>query len=548
MSIVNHIKAHDQLDVYGMAARVKTVGRSGNFPTLAAAIAWLETQPHFTELASPVTDWQITDPVWNQGSDKITSSGIGIELSQALAGRPESLWLRIGADTEEYVKVDGTGAAISTATTRYDANYSAVGATNVSLLAPIWYTLLLTDDVLDEDVISYDVPMNLVLVGANRAIVFGSNHDTMVVSTTTRLQPTVNALYGTIRFENIYFNGNASAWTNSTHRRINTAVEIDGSKIVSSATDWMSAAVRLGTFDLTNTDLETRHLLGADHFLQFQARGRVRHTGGTIRIRNRGATAHTSVWTGLTTPRFVAGDLTIFLEDYTAGSNGVVFFSGSKAVRRSLLKNIKVHGSTIGGALFNGDFSLVEGHGETDPADSPNIVGASCDIVDCHFVGEFDPAHSTVLYEDGSLGTRVDTAHYVRIVDSNSVDPLVANVATTFVTWVNGDNGCSKDYGNASTTLQFNASLGAGRYIATLTTDPCIFGAAQVSPGEEYVFLFKQDATGGRTLLFSTGINAIGISAPGAGTANQVLYAEGFGALDGSGKIVLTASTGWITP
>ena len=250
MSISKHIKEHAVLGITQDGAKVLSVGVSGSFPTIQAAVDYIETQDAFTPITNMLTDGIVSASTpWAQGASTFLLSTTATTSTAAfvMEVNTDRVWVKAAGDTYHY-KLEGTydvvlsTQQIQVAQRRHEVATS--GAVALSWFKENRFIIKLLDDTDDADfTISDDV-----------FITFVGNGSTNLAG---KVKRTTDFKQGCLTFKGLVVGSagtdgmfsTAGSWDSAN----NITLECLDSEVATIENDWIFPSAYLGEFKATNT-------------------------------------------------------------------------------------------------------------------------------------------------------------------------------------------------------------------------------------------------------------------------------------------------------
>ncbi len=493
--------------------RIFTVGKGGDFSTFFSALAHVEKLPHFAELYVGLSGYNSSDLNWTQGS-RFAAMSLGVAQSALMTYNQETLWIKVAGDTEEYARLEHvTSDGIYLATRRQSADIAIVGEFDYSILRPIYYKIVLLDNIFNEGVYDITKPINLVVEGLHKNIMLGGEGASSIYTSFRVAATSVNAGYGQIIFRNLHSHGNNSPYVANVVGSQQNHVDliIDNIDITILSSDWLSANVQLGSFNINKCNVMIHHTTGAAHVFMPSVNGDISCINNDFTIRQRSSLAHTSIFTGVSADTFRAFNNHIYIQDRGQYGNGVVFISGAKGNKHTIIDKTTIYADALYGNCTY-DVHLATGNPETSVAD--NVADSVLEINDCHFVGTFDAAAS--LYDIDDIPSSV-TAQNATIKITNSDTQTAITPDAVYDTVVSDGIEYIQSVAYAA-AITPDANLGQRINVGALTGAITIDAPANPQPGQPLSLVFTQDTTGGYAITFNA---AFKVHTNPVGAANQ---------------------------
>lgn len=489
--------------------KVFTVGDGGDYATFAEAIAYVETLTHWEEETFAVGGFEPSALTWNQGS-KNASITLGPIANLVFPAALNSYWIKFDTDTEPYVQImsANTAGSINFKQERKGANLSIPGDVSFSFLRPIYHRILILNDIENEGNIAVSQPMNLIIEGVDKEILFGgmkgTNDETYI-----EIPSGTAALYGTYIFKSLHLQGkiNTIDTVGISTEQNNTRLIIDDCKITARGSDWGSSQC-LGEFYMNNCEVYINHQTGAAHFIQTLTTGDMMFTNNNIYVQLSNNISYSGLITGCGSSVFISSNNNIYLQDHDQQGNGFCFLYGSKGNRYNLIDKTVVYGSSLEGDISY-PVHLVKGNqqaGEDNRANTVTHINA------CYFVGGF--ADEASLYDIASLG---GTAQNATIKISNSKTLTAITPDATYDTLESIDNHFIQSIAYAS-AITPNINLGQTIDVGVLTGAITINAPTDPVVGQKARFLFEQDGTGNHAITWNAVFKSQTLSAGGVST------------------------------
>ncbi len=481
--------------------RVFTVGQGGDFTTFFSALAHVEKLPHFTELYTGIAGYNSSDLTWTQGS-RFAAMSLGALQLNLMSYNQETLWIKFAGDTEEYARLEHvTNSGIYLATRRQSADIAIIGEFDFSVLRPIYYKIILLDDVYNEGNYYITKPINLIVEGIHKAIRLGTKSGSNKHMTFKLDVAAVDAGYGQIFLRRFHAHSNEAPYTANVNvadggQQNHVDLIVDDVDMTIQSSDWLSANIQLGSFNIRKSNVMIHHLTGAAHVFMPSVNGDINCINNDFTIRQRSTTAHTSIFTGTSADTFRAFNNNIYIQDRMRAGNGFVFVSGVKGNKHTIIDKTTIYADAIYGNCTY-DVQLTTGNPESSIVD--NVANSVLEINDCHFVGGFDAAAS--LYDIDALPAPI-TAQNATIKITNSDSKTAITPDAVYDTVVSD----SLEYIQAVTyaaVITPDANLGQRINVGILTGAITVNAPANPQQGQKLTLIFTQDAVGGHAITFN---------------------------------------------
>lgn len=175
MSVPKHLQEHAKLGIYGRSNTTLTVGASGQFKTIQAAIDYIETQDAFIDItgdflaAGAVTTWAYADDTWTPSSVVTPTAGAGFSILPV-----QKMWFRLESDTEYYPVEEFVGAGIGAAALEHCKTIRRIGATVSTPQAISWYLqndfTIALDDAYYNEILAINSNVNITFAGTGNNV------------------------------------------------------------------------------------------------------------------------------------------------------------------------------------------------------------------------------------------------------------------------------------------------------------------------------------------------------------------------------------------
>jgi len=524
MSISKHLKEHAILGISALPANTVTVGVGGMFPTIQAAVNFVETQINFIdsgvastyeELVPESGFWTglaVSD--WANGSNIVTLAATATHANNEISGNTR-LWLQAGSENQFY-RIIAHREEESFLTDCKRIGTSIAGATDqITLWRENKWVIELLDARYEESV----------LISTNVCIRFvGTANTEWTGYQASALMKGSGFTYGVIEFKDvaclaegnpgsIYSSafmignvGSTGAWDEENTIELRF---LEGCNLNTWQSDFISPAVQIGSVFMHHLTLASNPIISAAHLLYFIAQGTVQVSHITWNLIGVGVgiiEGDSYLFDATRARKLVIGHVHVNVQSGYDANGTLIIVQGGKFCEEIHVDNITISSDDafagLGSAARIGIVSMFTAVSGTGVAASKVYIG------NCSLKFPNAPQGVINLYRGDS-----DTATEVYISDSSG-GAVVPDAGDTIhckvLDWVQ-----ALDYAAAITP---NPNLGNTIDVGILTAAITVNAPANPIIGQKMRVLFEQGGVGNFGITWNAIFKAQVLAAGATGT------------------------------